>query len=84
MHMKYHEWLLEWLVSYEKPSRKSRTYTKYKDIVEKRLIPRFGEYDLTEITPLMVQRYIAELTESGNKKTGEGLSSNSINSIILK
>ena len=82
MYMKYNEWLLEWLVSYEKPSKKSRTYTKYKDIVEKRLIPRFGEYDLTEITPLMVQRYIAELTESGNQKTGEGLSSNSINSII--
>ena len=62
--MKYQEWLWEWLVSYEKPSRKSRTYTKYKDIVEKRLIPRFGEYELTELTPLMVQRYIAELTEN--------------------
>ena len=82
MYMIYNEWLLEWLVSYEKPSRKSRTYTKYKDIVEKRLIPRFGEYELWQITPLQVQRYIAELTESGNQKTGEGLSSNSINSII--
>ena len=80
--MKYQEWLWEWLVSYEKPSRKSRTYTKYKDIVEKRLIPRFGEYELRELTPLMVQRYIAELTENGNQKTGEGLASNSINSII--
>lgn len=82
MYMKYNEWLLEWLVSYEKPSRKSRTYTKYKDIVEKRLIPRFGEYELSQITPLQVQRYIAELTENGNQKTGEGLASNSINSIM--
>ncbi len=80
--MKYQEWLWEWLVSYEKPSRKSRTYTKYKDIVEKRLIPHFGDCELTELTPLMVQRYIAELTENGNQKTGEGLASNSINSII--
>ena len=80
--MKYKEWLLDWLASYEKPSRKSRTYTKYRDIVEKRLIPQLGEYDLTEITPLTVQRYIAELSEKGNKKTGGGLAPNSINSII--
>ena len=82
MHMKYKEWLLDWLASYEKPSRKSRTYTKYRDIVEKRLIPQLGEYDLTEITPLTVQRYIAELSEKGNQKTGGGLAPNSINSII--
>ena len=80
--MKYKEWLLDWLASYEKPSRKSRTYTKYRDIVEKRLIPQLGEYDLTEITPLTVQRYIAELSEKGNQKTGGGLAPNSINSII--
>jgi len=80
--MKYKEWLLEWLFSYEKPSRKTRTYTKYRDIVEKRLVPQLGEYDLTEITPLTVQRYIAGLSENGNRKSGGGLAPNSINSII--
>lgn len=80
--MKYKDWLVDWLTNYEKPSVKTRTYTKYKDIVDKRLIPAFGEYELSELTPIEVQRYIAGLSVSGNMKTGEGLAANSINSVI--
>lgn len=41
-----------------------------------------GEYELDELTPLVLQRYITELIESGNMKTGKGLAANSVNGII--
>ncbi len=41
-----------------------------------------GEYELNELTPLILQRYITELIESGNMKTGKGLAANSVNGII--
>ena len=72
--MLYKEWLSEWLECYVKESIKERTHEKYTDIVRTRLIPALGEYELDELTPLIVQKYIIELSKSGNFKTGEGLS----------
>jgi integrase family protein len=43
---------------------------------------KLGEYELNELTPLVLQRYITELIESGNMKTGKGLAANSVNGII--
>jgi len=43
---------------------------------------KLGEYELNELTPLILQRYITELIESGNMKTGKGLAANSVNGII--
>ncbi len=80
--MYYKEWLCDWLEHYEKPTAKNKTYNRYAEIVEKHLIPKLGENDVNEITPLLVQRYISELLQSGNLKTGKALSANSVNSII--
>ena len=80
--MLYKEWLYDWIENYEKATVKTRTYTKYADIIENRLIPKLGDYEMNDITPIMVQRYITELMKSGNIKTGTGLSVNSINLII--
>lgn len=80
--MKYKDWLIEWLTNYIKPSAKVRTYEKYAETVYNRLIPNLGEYEITELTPLIVQRYIAGLQQSGNLKTGGRLAANSINPII--
>ena len=41
-----------------------------------------GELDLVEITPYVLQCYVTELLKTGNLRTGEGLSANSVNSII--
>ena len=41
-----------------------------------------GEYDIEEITALKLQRYTKELLQKGNKRTGKGLSANSVNGII--
>ena len=81
--MKYKEWLYDWLELYEKESVKPRTYKQYEDIINKRLIPSLGDYDMEELTPIVLQRYIVELSQKGNIRTGKGLAPNSVNSIIL-
>ena len=80
--MLYKEWLAEWLTNYVMPSAKDKTYTRYADIVNTHLIPRLGDYNIEELTPIIVQRFITELMQNGNLKTGKGLSANSVNSII--
>lgn len=81
--MLYKDWLDEWLTNYIKPSSKDKTYKRYVNVATKHLVPKLGHYELTDITPLLVQRYITELLQSGNLKNGKGLSPNSVNSMIV-
>jgi len=80
--MLYKDWLADWLTNYVKPSAKDKTYGRYSDIINHHLLPNLGEYELNDLTPIVVQRFITELTQNGNLKTGKGLSANSVNSII--
>ena len=80
--MLYKEWLSNWLENYVQSSTKKRTYARYKEIVEQHINPQLGKLDLSEITPYVLQCYVAELLRSGNLRTGKGLSANSVNSII--
>lgn len=80
--MKYSEWLLHWLTNYVMPNYKNRTYVRYTSIVTQHIIPKLGEYELSELTPFIVQQFVTELTTHGNLKTGKGLAANTVNSII--
>lgn len=80
--MKYKEWLQEWLKNYVKISAKQRTVSRYTEISNDHLIPSLGDYELQSLSPIILQKYISELLECGNLKTGYGLSSSSVNSII--
>lgn len=80
--MIYSDWLSEWLTNYVMPSTKDKTFSRYSEIVYQHLIPKLGTYELNDITPLMVQRYITELLQHGNLKTGKGLSPNTVNAVI--
>lgn len=80
--MKLKEWMPEWFEHYIKPAAKERTILRYGDIINHRLIPNLGNYELDQLTPIVIQRYITELIKGGNLKTGKGLSSNTINIII--
>lgn len=80
--MTYKEWLQEWLKNYVKISAKQRTISRYTEISNDHLVPSLGEYELQSLSPLILQKYISELLECGNLKTGYGLSSSSVNSII--
>lgn len=80
--MLFKEWLPEWLSTYIKPTLKLRTYNRYYEIVYQHIIPRLGEYEIEEITTYKLQSFVADLMQNGNLKNGQGLSTNSVNSII--
>lgn len=64
--MKYGIWLDEWFRNYIQPSSKIKTCERYSEIIEKHLKVKLGEYELDELTPLVLQRYVTELMQSGN------------------
>lgn len=76
------DWLNEWLKNYVLPSVKIRTYERYSLIVNLHIRDKIGMLELDDLTPLLLQQYITELLQSGNRKTGKGLSANSVNAII--
>lgn len=80
--MKYNDWLNFWLEHLVKQQTKLRTYKLYRGIVQGRLRDCLGRKELDEITPLLLQNYISELADKGNKRSGNGLSANTINCII--
>ncbi len=80
--MKYAEWLDIWLENYIKPSVKVRTYERYALIIDKHIATDVGKCEISELSALVLQNFITKLLESGNCKTGNGLSANSVNAII--
>ena len=76
--MQYKVWLQEWLEYYVKPTVKQKTYIRYSEIVADHVLATLGDLELDEITPHILQHFIIELLKSGNIKTGEGLSANSV------
>ena len=59
-----------------------RTYERYKLIIEQHLSDKIGCMELNDLSPLILQRLITSLLQNGNKKTGKGLSANSVNAVI--
>lgn len=80
--MKYIDWLIQWLENYIRPSVKVRTYERYKLIIKQHIKDKIGGMELHDLSPLVLQSFITELLQSGNRKTGKGLSANSVNAII--
>ena len=80
--MKAKDWLSIWLQNYVKPTAKEKTYIRYFEIVENHLIPRIGESEMANVTPLVLQQMLTELSTCGNLRTGGGLSANTINAIV--
>ena len=80
--MKYKDWLNIWLDNYIKLSVKKRTYEHYKQIVQTHIIETIGLQDISDISPIILQNFISGLLKDGNKKTGKGLSSSFVNTVI--
>ena len=59
--MKYKEWLDVWFANYIEPSSKTKTCERYSEIIEKHLKVKLGEYELEELSPIVIQKYITEL-----------------------
>lgn len=80
--MKYIDWLHSWLEDYMRPSVKLRTYERYKLIVEQHIKEKIGEMELDDLSPLILQKFITGLLLDGNRRTGKGLSANTVNAVI--
>ena len=80
--MKYIDWLIQWLENYIRPSVKVRTYERYRLIIEQHIKDKTGSMKLDDLSPLILQSSVTGLLQSGNKKTGKGLSANSVNAVI--
>lgn len=73
---------MQWIENYIRPSVKMRTYERYKLIVEQHIKDKIGDMELNKLSPLVLQSFITGLLQNGNKKTGNGLSANSVNAVI--
>ncbi|MDD7092171.1 MAG: hypothetical protein PUI02_02275 [Christensenellaceae bacterium] len=82
--MKYKDWLDICFANYIEPSSKTKTCERYSEIIEKHLNIKLGEYELEELSPIVIQKYITELMQSGNLTTGKELAANSVNGIIIE
>lgn len=80
--MKYKEWFNIWLENYVKPSSKERTYIRYGQLIRTHIAPKIGEIDVNNLTPIALQSFVTELLNTGNGKTGKGLSANTVNAVI--
>ena len=61
---------------------KRRTLLRYEGILNTYLYPRYGEYDIFDITPRDIQRWINEIREDNSPSTNRPLSPSSINHFI--
>ena len=50
-----------WFANYIEPSSKTKTCERYSEIIEKHLKVKLGEYELEELSPIVIQKYITEL-----------------------
>lgn len=73
--MKYKIWMNKWIELYVKQSTKERTYKKYKQQTEKHLLPTLGDFQLSALTAIVLQRFVANLSAIG-------LSANTISGIV--
>lgn len=67
--MKYATWLAKWLEDYVKIQVKPRTFSRYEKIAIIHVIPHLGNKDLEELSPMVLQSFVAEISQRGNVKT---------------
>ena len=79
--MTYKNWLNEWLEHYIKPVSKIRTYERYCGL-SIHISKHLGSFEINELSPFILQKFITEISEKGNIKTGAPLSPNTVNAII--
>mgnify|MGYP002516346475 CR=1 FL=1 len=59
------DWLDFWLETYKKGHVKPTTYDMYYNIIKRYLKPKIGHYNLTKLSPIVIQQTINSLSEKG-------------------
>lgn len=80
--MTYEEWIYKWIGSKEKFVKES-TFASYSNILVNHLLPKFGKYDIAQITEDKIQCYVFELLENGRLDSRGGLCERATKDIIV-
>lgn len=78
----YKDWIYNWLIE-KKDYIKESTYANYSNSVFNHIIPNLGNLYLKDLSHKKIQDFILELSKSGNKNSGEGLSEKTIKDITI-
>lgn len=80
--MTYEKWIYKWIEGKEKFVKES-TFASYSNILVNHLLPKFGKYEITQITEEEIQRYVFELLASGRLDSRGGLCERATKDIIV-
>ena len=80
--MKLNDWLRTWLKKYVKHTVKPQTYNRYADACRLHISPVLGKYELSDLSAAVLQDFVLEEIEHGNRKEGTPLSSNTLIGIV--
>ncbi|MCI9626488.1 MAG: site-specific integrase [Clostridia bacterium] len=76
------EWVSFWLDTYKRNSIKPTTYDMYKGSIDRYIVPKIGHYKLDKLNPIIIQKFINDISEKGlNAK--EGLSQSSVKKVFI-
>lgn len=80
--MFYKDWIYNWLIE-KKDYIKESTYANYSNIIFNHIIPKLGNYKLSELNHQIIQSFLLELSKSGRKDNKGGLSEKTIKDITI-
>lgn len=80
--MNIKELLIMWLETYEKERIKPRTYSRYQSIIELHLLPELGDVQIENLKCREIQEFLFKKKKKGNLRSGETMSSASVNLIL--
>lgn len=80
--MTYEKWIYKWIEGKEKFVKES-TFASYSNILVNHLLPKFGKYEITQITEEEIQRYVFELLATGRLDSRGGLCERATKDIIV-
>lgn len=80
--MTYEKWIHKWIERKEKLVKES-TFASYSNILVNHLLPKFGKYEITNITEDEIQKYVFELLSSGRLDSRGGLCERASKDIIV-
>lgn len=74
--------LAEWMEHCQKENVKTRTYNRYQGLISLHILPVLGEYRIAELGRRDIQEFLTRQKREGNHRTGQALSSATMNMIL--
>lgn len=66
------EFMERWLADYAKGQVMPRTYERYKEIIDSRIVPELGKVPIAKLKPMHLQSFYSKLAADGRKDGREG------------